>query len=107
MFVHFNSKVVNADTIECITYGDLKDHGWVHVHYKDGEMEIVEGPQASDLLMRLNPDALEGEKLKYARHAWAVHNILGHPLMQLFTWLGYRELGLKIHDETVPNPITK
>lgn len=107
MFVHFNSKVVNTDTIECVTYDDLKDHGWVHVHYKDGEMEPVEGPQASDLLMRLCPEALEGERLKYARHAWAIHNLFGHPLMQIFAWLGLTGLGLKIHDKTVPNPITK
>lgn len=107
MFVHFNSKAVNVDTIGCITYDDIKDHGRVHVHYKDGEMELVEGPQASDLLMRLCPESLEGERLKYHRGAWAVHNIFGHPLMQLCSWLGLTRLGLKIHDATVPNPITK
>jgi hypothetical protein len=42
--------------------------------------------------------------LKYKRHAWAIHNLIGHPLMQIFSWLHLTEVGLKIHDATVPNP---
>jgi hypothetical protein len=107
MFVHYNGKLVNSDTIESIDYGALALLGSVLVHYKNKINEPVEGIEAFNLVMDLCPKALEGEGLEYQRHAWAVHNLLGHPLMQLFTWLGYRELGLKIHDETVPHPITK
>ena len=107
MFVRFNSKVVNADTIDCVTYDDLKDHGFVHVHFKDGGHECVEGAPAIQLLMDLDPDALEGENLAYERGMWAVHNLIGHPLMQICSWLGCTRLGLAIHDLTVPFPTTK
>src|SRR5579864_8525005 len=109
MFVHFNGRIVNSDTIRQIQYEDLATKGYIRVVFKKelDRIEIVEGPQAFDVIMRLCPDALEGERASYQRHAWAIHNFLGHPLMQLFSWLGLRELGLKIHDETVPNPITK
>lgn len=104
MFVHFNSRIVNTDTISSITYDDLAQHGFVHVHFKDRSMELVECPAAFNLIMELCPAALEGERAKYQRHAWAIHNLVGHPLMQIFSWLGYPQLGLKIHDRTVPNP---
>lgn len=107
MFVHFNGKLVNTDVIETITFEDLAKWGFVHVHFRDGEMEPVEGPEAFNLIMELCPQALEGQNAKYHRHAWAIHNLLGHPLMQIFSWLGLTKLGLKIHDKTVPNPITK
>lgn len=107
MFVKFNSQVINADTIDCVLYDDLIDRGLVHVHFKSGEMETVKGPEAYNLIMELCPVALEGEGGKYQRHAWSVHNIIGHPLMQICAWLGCTRLGLKIHDITVPNPINK
>lgn len=107
MFVRFNSKVVNADTIDCVTYDDLKVYGWVHVHFKDGRFECVEGGQAIQLIMELDPDALEGEALRYERGVWAVHNTIGHPLMQICAWLGCSRLGLWIHDITVLTPTTK
>ena len=35
---------------------------------------------------------------------WAVHNLVGHPLMQILTWLGKPELGVRVHDATTPRP---
>lgn len=107
MFVHFNGIVINSDDIKCIVYADFAKDGWIRVETKGGEYFLVEGPDAFNLMMRLCPEALEGEQAKYHRHAWAIHNIFGHPLMQLCSWLGLTKLGLKIHDATVPNPITK
>lgn len=107
MFVHYNGKLINSDTISRIDYSDLTLKGYIRVHTKGSEVEIVEGPQAFDVVVRLAPEALEGERGKYHRHAWAIHNIFGHPLMQVCSWLHLTALGLKIHDATVPNPITK
>lgn len=104
MFVHFNGKVFNSDTIEWIDYSNLASNGYIKVHDTADLSHLVEGPQAFNLMMRLCPDALEGEGAKYHRHAWAIHNLIGHPLMQIFSWLHLKELGLKIHDLTVPNP---
>lgn len=107
MFIHFNGKVVNSDTIDTVTYEDMPKYGFIHVHFKDGTMEPVEGPEAVNVIMKLCPDALEGKRMEYPRHAWAIHNIIGHPLMQILSWLHLPALGVKIHDLTVPNPITK
>jgi len=107
MFAHYNEKAVNCDTIDYLDYQRLRDDGLVRIVYKNGEDEFVEGPEAVQLVMQLAPSALEGERLKYHRHAWAIHNLIGHPLMQIFSWLHLTRLGIKIHDLTVPNPITK
>lgn len=107
MFVHFNEKLVNTDTIAYVTTTYLTQHGWIHVHFKDGTVEPVEGARTIELIMRLCPAALEGRQLKYIRHRWMIHNIFGHPLMQICSWLHLTSLALKIHDATIPNPITK
>jgi len=107
MFVHFNSMVVNADTISWIDYKNFKEHGYIRIHYLNGDVKIVDGPQAVDVLMELDPSAIEGERLKHIRHTWALHNLIGHPLMQICAWLGLHRLALWIHDMSVPNPITK
>jgi|SRR6185369_2875637 len=107
MFIHYDKQILNSDTIRWIECTNLVSGGYIRLYLQDGSSELVEGPSAFDIVMRLCPDALEGEQAKYKRHAWAIHNLLGHPLMQIFSWLGLTKLGLKIHDITVPNPITK
>lgn len=107
MFVHFNDKLINSDTIDWVDFTNLVAKGYIRIYHKNEEYDIVEGPEAFDVIMRLCPNALEGKRAEYQRHAWAVHNIIGHPLMQIFSWLGFPQIGLAIHDKTVPNPMTK
>ena len=33
---------------------------------------------------------------------WPMHNLIGHPLMQIFEWLGMPEIATRVHDETLP-----
>lgn len=33
---------------------------------------------------------------------WPVHNLFGHPLMQIFLWLGFENIASQIHDNTLP-----
>lgn len=33
---------------------------------------------------------------------WWSHNLVGHPLMQILNSLGFKELGTKVHDGTLP-----
>jgi hypothetical protein len=107
MFIHFNGKVINVDTITWIDYSNLVKNGYIKIYDSHNNQQYVEGTQAFDVVMRLCPEALEGEQAKYHKHAWAIHNLIGHPLMQIFSWLHLTALGIKIHDNTVPNPITK
>jgi hypothetical protein len=113
MFVHFNSKIVNTDTINCITCDDFVEHNIVYVHYNsaylqhpEDDMEKVKGAEAINLIMLLCPAVLEGMRAKHVKHSWAVHNLIGHPLMQIFTWLHLTKLALWIHDSTVPEPLS-
>ena len=33
---------------------------------------------------------------------WAVHNIVGHPLMEISKWVGMKKFSYWIHDATLP-----
>lgn len=105
MFVHFNGNIVNSKIINSINCEDYVESGVVYVYFDGQPFEAVKGAEATNLIMALCPSVLEGEEAKYARHAWAVHNLIGHPLMQIFSWLHLTSLGIKIHDATVPKPM--
>ena len=104
MFVHYNGKAVNTITIGSITFDSFVKYNYIRIHYLSGGIETVEGVEALNVLMTLVPGALEGKRAKYHRHAWAIHNLIGHPLMQVCSWLKLTALGIKIHDATVPEP---
>ena len=106
-FVHYNGKIVNTHDIASISFEELTTKGQILVKRIGVIEETVSGIEAVNLIMRLCPEALEGQQLKYLRHRWAIHNLLGHPLMQILSWLHLTRLGLKIHDKTIPNPIIK
>lgn len=104
MFIHFNNIIRRTDTINCIECDKYLKDGEIRVYFSNGTSEWVTGAEATNLIMCLCPALLEGKRAKYVRHAWAIHNLIGHPLMQLFSWLGYPALGIKIHDATIPAP---
>lgn len=106
-FVHYNDKIVNTHDISTVSFEKLVSEGYIVVKRIGFAEEVVKGPEAFNVVMELCPAALEGQQAQYQRHAWAIHNLIGHPLMQIFSWLHLTPLGLKIHDMTVPNPITK
>lgn len=76
----------------------------VSVHLKDNRVFDLSGPDAIELVMLTKPSVLEGRRLRWVRHAWAIHNLVGHPGMQILAWLGYTKVGLWFHDVTTPRP---
>lgn len=40
--------------------------------------------------------------MKWIYKNWPVHNLFGHPLMQIFEWLGMPECAKRLHDDTLP-----
>ena len=74
------------------------------VHH-GGIASVISGPDAIEAVMLLKPSALEGRRLRWVRHAWLLHNVIGHPLMQLFSLLRMHRLALAVHDATVPTPV--
>ncbi len=80
------------------------EHGRVYVRMRNGSVGMLEGQLAIDLVMQVCPSALEGRRLRWLRHRWAVHNLIGHPGMQVLAWLGKTRAGMKLHAATVPRP---
>lgn len=60
---------------------------------------------AFEIVMLLQPSALEGRRLKWAKNAWAFHNLVAHPMMQIMVWLGFKKAAIRLHDATVPKPL--
>ncbi len=70
-----------------------------------GRMLEARDFDAFEITMLLHPAALEGRRLKWVKNAWAFHNLIAHPLMQIMVWLGFRKLAIRLHDVTVPRPV--
>ncbi len=105
MFIHFNNKIWNTDSIKFVNCDEYLERGTVSVHFVHNyQFEIVGGPEALNIIQTLCPAVLEGKRAKYVKNSWAIHNLIGHPLMQVFSWLHLPALGIKIHDATIPEP---
>lgn len=101
-FILAGDLLLNVSSVQRVELGDI-DRLRAVIHHDDGVV-VVEGIQAIDALMALKPSALEGRRLRWARHAWAVHNLFGHPLMQILAFLKFHGAAMRIHDGTVPRP---
>ncbi len=102
-YFQVQSKVLPIAGILSIDTQYLEKHIQVNVEHQEGRF-LLFGPDAINLLMLVKPSALEGRRLKWLRHAWSKHNIIGHPVMQVLAWFGYGKLGLRYHEHTVPKP---
>lgn len=98
-----NGALYPADRVKEVDLEGLEDLSIV-VHFFDGETAHLEDVDTIDFLMKYQPFALEGRRLRWAKRAWRIHNYLGHPLMQLFSEFGLYRLGMWFHDSTVPRP---
>ncbi len=78
--------------------------GIVQIYLHNGLSYYLENQQALDFVMRHCPDVIEGKRFKFQRMAWAFHNLIAHPLLQILAWLKIPKLGFKIHDSTIPKP---
>lgn len=69
-----------------------------------GGFHEITGNLAIDAVMAYRPSLFEGKRMKWHRRAWLVHNLVGHPLMQVLALLGQKQMALKVHDATIPRP---
>ena len=102
-FIRSRDRIIRADTIRWIDTRDLVA-GMIVVHHDDQQTEIT-GSLAVEAILLLRPSALEGKRMKWVKRAWMKHNLLGHPLLMLCALLDRVDLGLRIHEATVPRPI--
>ena len=104
-FVTINDQLVLKWKITKVEYSQLITETVV-VYLDDNTEHIVTGFAAIELVWLLKPSALEGNnKIKWKKHAWAIHNLFAHPLMQILSWCGLYKLAIWIHDVTIPKPI--
>ena len=105
MFCQFNNKIINVNYIKRLECDHFLDEGKVVVHYMNNTIEYVFDAEALQLIMSLYPSVLEGKRGRYWKNQWAIHNLIGHPLMQIFSWLYLRKLAIWIHEVTIPRPL--
>lgn len=100
MFCSYNGKIVNTDNIKYIVWNHFRQFGYIYVHYTNYESECVKGADAIQIVERLAPEILE--ELIPVTGSWAIHNLIGHPLMQIFLWLRLPRAANWFHDKTIP-----
>jgi hypothetical protein len=69
----------------------------------DGEY-VSEGFHAIEALMVLKPSSMEGRRLRWRRNAWAFHNVIVHPILQIMVWMGFKREAVAFHDRHSPRP---
>lgn len=104
-FLKLDTKIVSIDDISSIDYSKLENEYKITIITKQGEEGIATELNAIECLMQIKPSALEGKRLKWAKRAWYIHNLIGHPLMQILAMFGFYKKAFWIHDITVPKPI--
>lgn len=80
------------------------EHEIVRIATKGGVIYTAEGFDAIEAVMAIKPSALEGRRLRWRKNAWIIHNVIGHPLMQLLALLGFKRRAIWLHDVTTPRP---
>ena len=95
--------VISRINVLAIDTTDLEDLRIVLTTLSHGDVE-VHGIQAIEAVMLLKPSALESRRLRWVKRAWSIHNIIGHPLMQILAWFRMYKAAMAVHDFTVPKP---
>ena len=103
-FVLLGESVVNVDLISRIDFSNIEDLH-IKVYMKDSRFIDVVGIQVIDILMAIKPSAFESRRMRWYRHIWSFHNLVGHPLMQVLAYLKYYKAAIWVHDITVPKPL--
>lgn len=80
------------------------EHGSVLIAMRDGTTVEARGFDAIEAVMALKPSAVEGLRLRWRPHAWAFHNLVAHPTVQVLAWLGWKRAAVRFHDWTTPVP---
>lgn len=102
MFIKAQSKLIPIESVLLVDIDKIEE-GLVIVTTKEGSFEC-HGFDAIEAVMLLKPSALEGKRLRWERNAWAFHNIVAHPIVQILAWLGFKKQAVQFHDYTTPKP---
>ena len=96
-------RVIDIKTVDYYQIEQLR----IFVTLEDNTIISLEGIEAIELIMQIKPSAFESKRLRWPRFAWMIHNMVGHPLMNICALFKLYKLAFYIHDITVPKPIGK
>jgi hypothetical protein len=100
--VQAGDELIPIHLITGVNIADLADQ---RIIIKTAEGEFVsEGFHAIEALMVLKPSAMEGRRLRWRRNAWAWHNLVVHPVLQIMVWMGFKRQAVAFHDRFSPRP---
>lgn len=102
-FLKAGAVVVPLAQVVSFDFSDIESLR-VTLHLTDGRQVVATNIDALELAMCLKPSVLESRRLRWPKWAWLVHNLLGHPLMQVLALLRLYRLAFWVHDATVPRP---
>ncbi len=102
-FLKAGERLVPLDSVAGLDIADV-EAARVRVELSDGTSLLAEGFDAIEAVWLVRASALEGRRLRWRKGAWALHNLLAHPAMQVLAWMGYGRLGVRLHDATTPLP---
>lgn len=104
-FVKVDNRIIRVNDIKSIDLNNMKNQ-YIIVTLDNDQEVFVSGFFALELIWLVKPSALEGNNfIKWKRHVWNIHNLFGHPLMQVLSWFRLYSLAIWIHDITTPKPI--
>ena len=109
-FLKAGTELYPVDAVRQVDLSELEEKGTIAIHFvavrgsgTDAWTQVLTGIEAIEALETLYPAALEGNRgVRWLRRSWTRHNLLGHPLMEILSRLGFPHLGLRIHDATIP-----
>lgn len=102
-YVKNGTHLIPSDRVESADYSRIEDLILVVTH-SGGTKSSIEGIDALEAAMVLNPACLEGKRLRWAKGKWHVHNLIGHPLTSILSMFGLYRWAFWVHDNTVPKP---
>jgi hypothetical protein len=98
------NKLVLVDEVHDIDITDIEQEV-VKITLYDGTVYEAHGFDAIEAIWVFGkPSALEGRRLKWKQGAWAFHNLVGHPVVQILAWCGFKHEAVRFHDWTTPKP---
>lgn len=107
-FLLVGKRVVPLSTVRWVDFTQLASKGFIHVRLESpGCPEVtgtyqLEGTEAVEALLVIHPIALEAAGARWIKRSWTLHNLIGHPVLEILARLGFPKLGLRVHDATMP-----
>ena len=102
-FIKAGETLIPIARIEEVRIPEI-EAGVVDVVHSGGRVSQSRGFDAIETVMALKPGALEGRRLRWKSGAWAAHNLLAHPTLQILAWFGFKRAAVALHDATTPMP---